>query len=110
MVRLKWRHGVAAALFAARSCQHLHAQDKMEAGKQLFTQTAVPACAACHTLVHADAKGAIGPNLDELKPDAARVERAVRNGVGQMPAFSSLSDEQIQALAQYVSRVAARSK
>lgn len=78
------------------------AQVNMEEGKKLFTQVAKPACAVCHTLEHAGAQGAIGPNLDELKPDAARVEKAIRNGVGQMPAFTSLNDEQILSLARYV--------
>jgi cytochrome c6 len=45
--------------------------------------------------------------LDQLKPDAARVEAAVRGGVGVMPSLAaSLSDEQIAALAAYVARVA----
>lgn len=78
------------------------AQVNMEEGKKLFTQVAQPACAVCHTLDHAGATGAIGPNLDELKPDAARVEKAVRNGIGQMPAFTTLSDEQILSLVRYV--------
>ena len=42
--------------------------------------------------------------LDELKPDAARVEQAVRQGVGVMPANTTLSDAQIKLLAQYVAR------
>ncbi|HEY0844667.1 MAG TPA: cytochrome c [Noviherbaspirillum sp.] len=78
------------------------AQVKLDEGRKLFTQVAAPACAVCHTLEHAGAQGAIGPNLDELKPDAARVEKAIRNGVGQMPAFTTLTDAQIRALAHYV--------
>ena len=84
------------------------AQNDLEAGKKLFSQTAVPACALCHTLKHADAGGEVGPVLDELRPDAARVERALRNGVGLMPAFTSLSEAQIQLLAKYVSGVAGK--
>lgn len=74
-----------------------------EAGRALFTKTATPACAVCHTLADAGAAGAIGPNLDELKPDAHRVAQAVRNGIGVMPAFESLSDAEVQILAEYVS-------
>lgn len=81
------------------------AQDPMQSGKELFTRTATPACAVCHTLVHAGASGAIGPSLDELKPDAQRVAKAVRNGIGQMPPFPTLSDAQVKLLAQYVARV-----
>jgi cytochrome c6 len=79
-----------------------HAQNVMEDGKKLFLQTAVPACAICHTMKHAGSTGEVGPSLDELKPDAARVEKAIRNGLGQMPANKSLSDEQIKLLAKYV--------
>lgn len=82
------------------------AQVDLDKGRQLFTRVATPACAVCHTLEHAGAQGAIGPNLDELKPDAARVEKAIRNGIGQMPAFTTLSDEQITALGRYVEAAA----
>jgi mono/diheme cytochrome c family protein len=71
-------------------------------GKRLFLTEATPPCAICHSLKHAGADGAVGPSLDELKPDAARVRKAVRNGIGQMPAFSSLTDQQVEALARYV--------
>jgi cytochrome c6 len=82
---------------------------QMARGKKLFS-TATPACAVCHTLKHAGAEGAIGPVLDELQPDAARVTRALRDGIGSMPSFkASLSDDDISALALYVSK-ASRSK
>ena len=71
-------------------------------GKRLFTVGAVPACKICHALKDAGAEGAIGPSLDELKPDAARVAKAVKTGIGQMPAFSQLTEEQVQAIAKYV--------
>jgi mono/diheme cytochrome c family protein len=80
------------------------AQDAMEQGKKLFTQTATPACAVCHTLAQAGATGEIGPSLDELKPDAGRVEKAIRDGLGQMPPFPNLTDAQVKALGQYVAR------
>lgn len=73
-------------------------------GKVLFT-TAVPACAICHTLKDADAEGAVGPILDEIKPDFARVAKALRNGLGNMPSYKAiLTEEQITALARYVSK------
>lgn len=77
-------------------------------GRQLFTAGAQPACALCHTLKEAGAEGAIGPSLDELKPDAERVAKAVRNGIGQMPAFTTLTEAQIQAIARYVAAAANR--
>lgn len=71
------------------------------AGKELFSQR----CAACHSLEDADASGAVGPNLDELQPEAQQVEAKVRNGGGGMPAFETqLSDEQIRAVAAYVAQ------
>ena len=82
---------------------------KLAAGRALFTQGAKPPCAVCHTLAHAEAVGAVGPVLDELKPDAARVAKAMRNGIGAMPSYSAvLSAEQIDAVAFYVSTVSGR--
>ena len=78
-----------------------------EEGRKLFTSV-TPACALCHTLKDAGATGAVGPSLDELKPDAARVVKALKNGIGQMPAFPQLTDAQVQALARYVEQVAGR--
>lgn len=80
-------------------------------GKKLFSQGTVPACAVCHTLQDAGAQGAIGPVLDELKPDAARVAKALRIGLGQMPSYKDkLSDAQILALALYVSKASGGAK
>ncbi|WP_276329907.1 c-type cytochrome [Simplicispira suum] len=59
----------------------------------------------CHTLQDAGTEGAIGPILDDLKPTAARVKKAVMEGVGVMPSFAQkLTAAQIDALALYVSR------
>lgn len=78
-------------------------------GRQVFLEQAQPSCSLCHALREAGASGAVGPDLDQLKPDATRVETAVRNGLGVMPPFAeSLSDEQIRAVAAYVSSVAGR--
>ncbi|MBO1012474.1 cytochrome c [Achromobacter sp. SD115] len=81
----------------------LAAEPDMEAGRALFVGAA-PACALCHTLNDAQSSGAIGPKLDEIKPDAARVETAIRNGIGQMPAYTTLSDKEIETLAAYVAK------
>jgi mono/diheme cytochrome c family protein len=75
------------------------------AGKSVFTAN----CASCHTLKDAGATGAVGPNLDQLKPAEATVENQVRHGGGVMPAFQGqLSDAQIKAVAEYVSSVAGK--
>ena len=61
-------------------------------------------CGGCHTLAAAGSKGTIGPNLDELRPDAQRVERQVRNGGVGMPSFAKkLSDVEISQVAEFVS-------
>ena len=86
------------------------AQDVMEQGKKLFTQTATPACAICHTLEHAGATGEIGPSLDELQPDATRVAKAIRGGLGTMPPFPNLSDAQVKTLSEYVARASGAAK
>jgi mono/diheme cytochrome c family protein len=69
-------------------------------GAKIFADT----CASCHTLKAADSTGQVGPNLDDLKPDEALVEKQVTNGGGGMPSYKdSLSPEEIKAVAAYVS-------
>lgn len=72
-------------------------------GKALFQTQATPACALCHTLADAGAAGAVGPDLDELKPELEQVRRALLDGVGVMPSFAdTLSDDELNAVARYV--------
>ena len=73
-------------------------------GKELFLKGAVPACAVCHTLKAAGAVGEVGPSMNELQPDTARVMNAVKNGIGIMPAYPNLTPEQLQILAEYVAK------
>lgn len=97
----------AALLLAATLAPAAWAADaeQMALGRRLFTQEAQPSCTLCHTLQDAGSAGAVGPVLDELKPDARRVATALRNGIGAMPSFAEkLSEAQIQALAAYVSK------
>jgi mono/diheme cytochrome c family protein len=78
-----------------------------DSGKQLFTRGTAPSCATCHALQDAGATGNIGPDLDALRPDAARVRNAVQKGFENMPAFDHvLSPAQIDTLAKYVERAA----
>ena len=75
-----------------------------EAGKEVFASAG---CVSCHTLADAGATGTVGPNLDEAKPDEALVVDRVTNGAGAMPPFKdSLSEQQINDVAAYVSSVA----
>lgn len=107
MLKLFQSAGALALTLAACSVMaKAPSAETIDAGRQLFHK-AVPACALCHTLADAESAGAIGPVLDELKPDAARVEKAIRNGIGQMPPYAALSDDEIKTLAAYVAHAAA---
>lgn len=65
-------------------------------------------CGGCHALSAAGAAGTVGPNLDETQLSEAEITAVVANGRNQMPAFSaSLSEEDIAAVAAYVSESAA---
>jgi mono/diheme cytochrome c family protein len=76
------------------------------AGKQVF-ETA--GCASCHTLADAGSNGQVGPNLDDAKPSKELVTERVTNGQGAMPPFKGqLTDDQIEAVAAYVSSVAGK--
>ena len=90
---------------AAGSCMAEGSADAamLARGKALFQTEATPACAVCHTLADAGAAGAVGPNLDELKPGLEQVKRALIDGVGVMPSFAdTLSEDELNAVAEYV--------
>jgi mono/diheme cytochrome c family protein len=75
-------------------------------GKQVFGSAG---CASCHTLKDAGATGTVGPNLDQLKPSEAAVDKQVTNGGGIMPSFKGqLTPAQIKAVAKYVASVAGK--
>jgi len=94
--------GVVALISGAAFTPVASAND--EEGKLLFLKGATPACAICHTLDAAGAAGAVGPSMNELKPDAARVMNALKNGIGQMPAYPGLTPEQMKILSEYVAK------
>jgi len=72
------------------------------AGKAVFTSAG---CSGCHTLKDAGATGTVGPNLDQLKPAEAVVQKQVTNGGAIMPAFKGkLSAKQIADVAAYVAQ------
>ena len=79
-----------------------NADELFNKGKEVFLEAGN--CAACHTLSDAGSNAMIGPNLNEIRPDIQRIIMAVRNGIGVMPAMEGiLSDEEIEAVAHYVS-------
>jgi mono/diheme cytochrome c family protein len=62
---------------------------------------------SCHTLADAGSTGTVGPNLDAVKPAYDKVVAQVTTGGGAMPPFKdTLSEQQIQDVAAYVSSVA----
>lgn len=70
-------------------------------GEQLFSSR----CGSCHTLAAAGTDGSVGPNLDELEPDAARVLNAIETAPGVMPEGLAEGAE-AQAIADYVAGAA----
>ena len=71
-------------------------------GKEVFLNNGN--CATCHTLSDANSMANVGPNLNLIKPDIGRVINSVTNGIGVMPSMLGiLSDEEIKAVAYYVS-------
>ena len=80
------------------------AQGDPAAGKAVFTSAG---CASCHTLADAGTPGTVGPNLAATSPPYDKVVARVTNGQGVMPPFKgTLSEQQIQDVAAYVSSVA----
>jgi mono/diheme cytochrome c family protein len=75
------------------------------AGKEVFVGSA--GCAGCHTLADAGSTGTIGPNLDATSPSYDKAVERVTNGASPMPSFKdTLSEQQIQDVAAYVSSAA----
>jgi cytochrome c553 len=98
--RLLSRIAVAIAVAAALSGCGGGGSKSSSTGAKVFASAG---CGGCHTLSAADAKGVVGPNLDELKPGYDTVVRQVSNGGNGMPAFAGkLSARQIREVARYV--------
>lgn len=76
-------------------------------GRDLFRQN----CATCHVLEDAAATGAVGPNLDVLRPapelTVNAIEQGRARGQGQMPA-GLLAGEDAENVANYIAAVAGR--
>ena len=84
-----------------------HSDQIFEMGKDVFLNKAN--CAACHTLAEAGSNSQIGPNLNQIKPNMMRVMSVVKNGIGIMPPLEGLlSDQEIEAVAHYVSIAASQ--
>ena len=89
---------------AAKPADGAPAESAAPDGASVFASAG---CGSCHTLAAANATGAIGPNLDELRPGADAVAAVVTDGKGGMPAFAGrLSAAEIDAVADYVASAA----
>ncbi len=98
----------AAAPVAAEVRKAVDLSPLAAEGRNIFLSLAQPGCGVCHTLGDAGSAGAVGPNLNNLKPTAEQVYAAVSQGVGAMPAYGAqLSDTERRALAAYVAEAAA---
>jgi cytochrome c6 len=96
--------GTGATTEAAPGGDAQRSEGDAAAGKVLFTGEA--GCGSCHALSDAGSNGAVGPNLDDAKPDYDRVVEYVTNGKGAMPSFKDrLSETDIQNVAAYVADV-----
>ena len=81
---------------------HSFSDEMFKLGKEIFLNSGN--CATCHSLKDAGSVANVGPNLNEIRPDIGRVINSVTNGIGVMPAqLGILSDEEIKAVAYYVS-------
>jgi len=79
-----------------------NADELFNKGKEVFLEAGN--CAACHTLSDAGSIAEIGPNLNQIRPQVQTILMSVKNGIGVMPAMEGiLSDEEIEAVAHYVS-------
>jgi len=102
LTALSW-HGLRFAALLTPLAAWSQDAAVIERGRTLFSSDAVPACAICHTLSDAGAEGAIGPNLDELKPDQDVILKVLEEGMGAMPPFAETLDAaDKQALAEYI--------
>ena len=87
-------------IFAANF--QVNADELFSKGKEVFLEAGN--CAACHSLSDAGSMAEIGPNLNQIRPQVQTILMAVKNGIGVMPAMEGiLSDEEIEAVAHYVS-------
>ncbi len=82
----------------AKSDTSTKTQKKPDA-KALFVEK----CGGCHILKAAGTTGTTGPNLDQLKRSAARVETQIINGGATMPK-GLLPDNEAKEVADYVAK------
>ena len=93
---------IALIILICSSINQVNADELFNKGKEVFLEAGN--CAACHSLSDAGSIAEIGPNLNQIRPQVQTILMAVRNGIGVMPAMEGiLTDEEIEAVAHYVS-------
>jgi cytochrome c6 len=69
-------------------------------GEEVFASAG---CGGCHTYSPAGSNGSVGPNLDDANVTFEQAVEQVTNGGGGMPPFKGdLTQEQIEAVARFV--------
>ena len=93
---------IALIILICSLINQVNADELFNKGKEVFLESGN--CAACHSLSDAGSMADIGPNLNQIRPQVQTILMAVKNGIGVMPAMEGiLSDEEIEAVAHYVS-------
>ena len=93
---------IALIILICSLINQVNADELFNKGKEVFLEAGN--CAACHSLSDAGSIAEIGPNLNQIRPQVQTILMAVKNGIGVMPAMDGiLSDEEIEAVAHYVS-------
>jgi mono/diheme cytochrome c family protein len=96
---------LASGLLAACGGGSAGSAGERVAGARVFVEAG---CGSCHTLAAAGSKGTAGPDLDQLNPNRGSVLRQVERGGIGMPSFSDkLTQDEISAVAAFVSESAA---
>lgn len=75
-------------------------QPRRGSARSVFAQT----CGTCHTLTAAGTDSRIGPDLDSLRPTAARVRAAIENGAGTIMPANLLVPRDARRVARFVAQ------
>lgn len=82
------------------------AADEFAQGRMLFVDWS---CSSCHALKDAGGGGHIGPSFDGNAMTKQYAINRITNGQGAMPGFGGqLTDDEIDILADYITRVSAK--
>ena len=96
---------VAAALAPLALAGGRHTQKWTPPNTALGASLFAGYCSTCHTFKAAGARGVAGPNLDKYPPPSeAYIENQIKHGGGIMPAFTTLTRQQVRGIAWFVWR------